>query len=120
MKTTLGKMTPQLLGMMFKKTGTVRYPFVSAKVPDTFRGALKFNGDLCVGCKLCERVCPCGALKIEKVDETSEERRFKATLRMDKCIFCGQCVDSCNKSALENTSCFELASPDKASLTVEI
>ena len=112
----LGKMVPYLLNMMTKKTNTVLYPFVGAQVPDRFRGTLKFHGDKCVGCKICERVCPADALDIVKTGD----KAYKAVLRLDECIFCGQCVDSCNKDALENTAVFELASSDKASLTVEI
>lgn len=112
----LGKMVPYLLGMLVKKTDTVMYPATPAKVADNFRGALKFDSEKCVGCKLCMRVCPSNAITIEKVGE----KQFKATVQLDKCIYCGQCVDSCNKDALENTTRFELASPDKASLKVDI
>lgn len=113
---TLGRMVPYLLSMLGKKADTELYPAVPAQVPDRFRGALKFHGELCVGCRLCVRVCPADALEIEKIGE----KQFKAVLQMDKCIFCGQCVDSCNKKALENTQAFELASGDKASLKVDI
>ena len=85
-------------------------------MPDKFRGALKFCAENCIGCRICERICPTDAIHIEKI----EEKRFKAIVRLDKCIFCGQCVDSCPKDALENTARFELASHDKASLKVEI
>ena len=112
----LGKMVPYLINMMTKKTNTVLYPFVSAQVPDRFRGSLKFHGEKCIGCRICERVCPADALDIVKV----ADKTFKAELFLDKCIFCGQCVDSCNKDALENTPSFELASSDKASLKVDI
>lgn len=113
---TLGRMVPYLLGMMTQKTDTVLYPAVQAEVPDKFRGALKFNAERCVGCKLCMRVCPANAITIEKV----ADKQFKAIVQLDKCIYCGQCVDSCNKDALENTTSFELASADKESLKVEI
>ncbi len=112
----LGKMVPYLMKMLMKKSDTVLYPAVPAKVADNFRGALKFDSEKCVGCKLCMRVCPSDAITIEKV----ADKQFKATVRLDKCIYCGQCVDSCNKDALHNTDRFELASHDKASLKVDI
>jgi formate hydrogenlyase subunit 6/NADH:ubiquinone oxidoreductase subunit I len=34
------------------------------------------------------------------------------------CIFCGECVDNCAFKALEMTKNFELATPDKNTLTM--
>jgi len=42
----------------------------------------------CSGCKLCERVCPAGA--IEMVEK-------KAAIDDDRCIDCQRCIDRCNK-----------------------
>lgn len=113
-----GKMVPYLLSMLVKKPSTIKYPFVKAEVAKDFRGALKFDKEKCIGCKICTRVCPSNAIEIEKVAD--KEKEFKAIVLMDKCIFCGQCVDSCPKKALENTKEFELASLDRKSLKKEI
>jgi len=112
----LSKIALDLVRMLWKKSNTIKYPYVQAEVPQSFRGALKYNAALCTGCKLCERVCPADAIVIEKV----ADKQFKATVHMDKCIFCGQCVDSCRRKSLENTVDFELATSDKASLKVDI
>ena len=111
-----GRIVPYLLSMLIKKPNTIKYPFVPAVVVDNFRGALKFDKEKCIGCKICERVCPSDAIEIEKV----ADKQFKAIVLMDKCIFCGQCVDSCPKDALENTKTFELASLNRESMRVEI
>ena len=117
-----GAMVPLMLGMFVKKADTNLYPAIQANVADRFRGMLAFDAGLCVGCKLCQKVCPTDALIIEKIENPGETegKRFSAVVQLDKCIFCGQCVDTCHKKALRNTSDFELACGDKNSLTVEL
>ena len=117
-----GAMVPLMLGMFVKKAETSLYPAIHANVADRFRGMLAFDAELCVGCKLCEKVCPTDAIKIDKIDKTEEagEKRFTAVVQLDKCIFCGQCVDTCRKDALRNTCNFELANSDKDALTVKL
>ena len=115
-RSRIGSMVPSMLGMLVKKADTERYPVEKAHTDERFRGRLAFDAGLCVGCKLCQRVCPSDAIVIEK----TEDGAFRAIVRLDKCIFCGQCVESCRKGALRNTTDFELASGDKGSLTVEL
>lgn len=114
-----GRMIPLLMKMLVKKPDTVLYPKVEAKVPENFRGALEFEKDKCIGCKICERVCPTRAIEIEKTeDETG--KKFTAYVLMDHCIFCGQCTDSCPKKALHNTENFELARLSTDEMRVKI
>lgn len=48
----------------------------------------RVDEDKCTGCKLCESVCPAGA--IEMVANM-------ATINADRCIDCQRCIDRCNK-----------------------
>ena len=86
-----GKILPQALKNLFSKPATVSYPAVKEEIFATFRGKLGYNAEECIGCMSCKRDCPTGAIEIEKV----ADKEFKAILHVDKCVFCGQCVDSC-------------------------
>ena len=118
-KKVTGSMLPYMMKMLVHKPDTIAYPLEPAKVAHRFRGALKFDREKCIGCKICMRVCPATAIEIEKIPDI-EEKKFKAIVSMDKCIFCGQCVESCPKNALENTEAFELATLNRDSLKKEI
>ena len=101
----VGKMAKQVLSSIGKKVATVRYPFVKVRMPENFRGRIKFYPEKCFGCKLCMKDCPSNAIIINKVGD----KQFEAEFRLDKCIYCAQCVLSCKKDALEATQEFELA-----------
>ena len=109
-----GKMIIQVLQSLFKKPATSHYPFVKHPMPKNFRGKLRFHPEKCIGCKICMRDCPSGAITIRPVGE----KKFEAVIDLDKCIYCAQCVDSCPRKALEATSEFELAQLDHKKLTV--
>ena len=100
-----GKMASQLIRSLFKKPATMNYPAQKSPMPEGFRGRLKFIPEKCIGCKMCMRDCPTGAIEIKKVGE----KKFEAHINLGKCIYCGQCVDSCLKKALEITGEYELA-----------
>ncbi len=100
-----GKMASTLIKSLFKKPATMNYPAQKSPMPAGFRGKLKFNPEKCIGCKMCMRDCPTGAIEIVKVGE----KKFEAHINLGKCIYCGQCVDSCLKKALEITGEYELA-----------
>jgi formate hydrogenlyase subunit 6/NADH:ubiquinone oxidoreductase subunit I len=111
-----GKMLPQAMKSLFRKPATIKYPLQKAYIPKGFRGKLTFDPSACVGCKLCTKDCPSHAIEILPAAEGG----FKAVVHLDKCIYCGQCADSCRKGALHCTNEFELAAFNRGSLTVEI
>ncbi len=109
-----GKIAKLLIKTFFKKPITGNYPADGSGMPEGFRGKLKFNPSACIGCKMCMRDCPSGAIEIRKTGE----KQFEAEVNLARCIYCGQCVDSCLKKALEITADFELAKLDPAQLKV--
>jgi formate hydrogenlyase subunit 6/NADH:ubiquinone oxidoreductase subunit I len=109
-----GRMLGEALRHVARKPATTAYPAVPAVSPPDFRGKIRFSGEKCTGCKLCEKDCPSHAILINKVGE----KRYEAVFELDRCIYCGQCVDSCNRDSLEITPEFELAALNRAALRI--
>jgi formate hydrogenlyase subunit 6/NADH:ubiquinone oxidoreductase subunit I len=110
-----GKMIAEVLESLFKKPATSSYPFgPKTGMPKDFRGKLKFTPEKCIGCKMCMRDCPSGAITIKPAGE----KKFLAEIDLAKCVYCAQCVDSCPKKALEATGEFELAQLEHGKLKV--
>jgi len=112
----IGAIMPQALKNLLHKPATLSYPNNREDVFTDVRGKLVFDASKCVGCKLCVRDCPAKAIEIEKV----ADKQFKAVVSLDRCLFCGQCVDSCNRCALKCTNEFELADLKREDMKVEV
>ncbi|MDI9346967.1 MAG: NADH-quinone oxidoreductase subunit NuoI [Methylacidiphilales bacterium] len=98
---------------LFKGKSTIYYPEEKTPLSPRFRGlhALRTysNGEeRCIGCKLCESVCPALAITIDTVQRDDGTRR---TTRYDidlfKCIYCGFCEEACPVDAIVETNIFE-------------
>ena len=107
-------MTAEVLRHLTLKPATLPYPMQPRVMPPNFRGKLVFHPERCTGCKLCQKDCPAEAVEIRKV----ADKQFEAHFRFDHCIYCAQCVDSCNRDAIESTPEFELAVLDRSTLSV--
>lgn len=90
---------------LFKLPVTQEYPEKKRVLPDTFRGKPVVKN--CCACRVCERVCPSGAINICK-----NEEKISFTIDLKKCIFCGNCTYYCPKGAIKMSKDYELASSD--------
>jgi len=102
------------LRALFKKPVTVQYltkPGEMVPVPERFRGKIIYNKNSCIGCLLCIRTCPSGAIT------ATAERKVK--FDVTRCVFCGQCMETCPKKAITLSSNFEMVVYEKEELTVQ-
>ncbi len=90
------------LKYFFKPKVTVQYPEEETPVSPRFRGMLALrrypNGEeRCIGCKLCEAVCPAQAIFIEAEPRADDGTRRTTRYDIDvfKCINCGFCEEAC-------------------------
>ncbi len=98
---------------MWRRKATVQYPEEKTPFSPRFRAlhALRryANGEeRCIGCKLCEAVCPALAITIdchERNDGTRRTTRYDIDLT--KCIFCGFCEEACPVDAIVETPIHE-------------
>ena len=107
---------------MFARKITVQFPEEKTPQGYRFRGlhALRryANGEeRCIGCKLCEAVCPALAIKIEVAERDDGTRRTtQYDIDLTKCIFCGFCEESCPVDAIVETRIFEYHGEKKGDL----
>ena len=98
---------------LFKRPVTLEYPEKKVELNDKFRGKIKVKG--CIGCGICVKVCPSGAICFEK-DASGKVHSYKVDLK--KCIFCGNCKFYCPVKAISMTKEYELATADKTNLVL--
>ena len=107
---------------LFRRKITVLYPEQKTPISPRFRGlhALRRypNGEeRCIGCKLCEAVCPAMAITIETAERGDGTRRTtRYDIDMAKCIFCGFCEESCPVDSIVETRIFEFHGDKRSDL----
>jgi Ni,Fe-hydrogenase III small subunit/ferredoxin len=92
---------------------TIGYPDAPATAPGRFRGAPQFNFEHWRDARPAAEACPTEAISI--VDSDNSRR---VTVDYGLCIFCGQCAEANNDSAIAITQQFELATRQRGDLVL--
>jgi Ni,Fe-hydrogenase III small subunit/Pyruvate/2-oxoacid:ferredoxin oxidoreductase delta subunit len=80
-------------------TGMITENYDAAKPPARSRGEVK-RGGRCANCSSCSAACPTGAIRHDSGDLIIDHRA---------CIFCGNCIEECERGALQQTGNYNLA-----------
>jgi NADH-quinone oxidoreductase subunit I len=130
--TEIGVIVRAVLGAMrmtfvnfFRKPVTVHYPDVTRAYPDRYRGllALVYEKDTgeeaCIGCRLCEFVCPPAVIKVEMLKGEKRNYAKTFTLELYACEFCELCVQVCPTDAIVMTRSFDMATSDRREMLLD-
>jgi len=109
----------------FRKPITVHYPDKPRTYPNRYRGLLALTYDKetgeenCIGCRLCEYVCPPAVIKVEMLK--AEKRNFAKTFTLElyACEFCELCVQVCPTDAIIMMKSFDLATSDRREMLLD-
>jgi NADH-quinone oxidoreductase subunit I len=116
----------RITGMnLFRKPVTVHYPEKPRTYPDRYRGLLALTYDPatgaenCIGCRLCEFICPPAVIKVEMLKSTGRNYAKTFSLELYACEFCELCVQVCPTDAIVMTKSFDMATTDRRELLMD-
>ena len=110
-----------------RKPFTIQYPEERAKQHPRFRGEeFVWYEERCTGCASCAKYCPLGIIKIETspsgtmIPEGGKYRLEVFDIELQRCMFCGLCVEACPYDALFMGSGFEQGQYSRKNMVITI
>jgi NADH-quinone oxidoreductase subunit I len=110
---------------LFRKPITVHYPDKERQYPSRYRGllALTYDKDTgeenCIGCRLCEYVCPPAVIKVEMLKAEKRNYAKTFTLELYACEFCELCVQVCPTDAIVMMKSFDMPTADRREMLLD-
>jgi NADH-quinone oxidoreductase subunit I len=108
---------------------TIQYPDQKYLLPKRSRTRHRLTkredgSPRCVGCMMCETVCPARCIYIvaeDHPDPNIEKRPKSFDIDLGKCVFCGFCVEACPEDAIRmDTKIIDLASYSRDGMKLDI
>lgn len=108
-------LTPHLLRRLLRRRETIRYPAGPLELPEAYQGQVAVEIVACVGCGVCERICPASALQVER----TEGGGVRVVLLHDRCATCGLCAQECPRQAIRMIPSFAPSATSRSQLRTE-
>jgi formate hydrogenlyase subunit 6/NADH:ubiquinone oxidoreductase subunit I len=103
-----------LLENLGKRPSTILYPAGKEEIIEGTRTKVKWEINKCIGCSLCEKICPGFAISLLGSGKRSEIKYY-----VSRCIFCGECMEVCPTQAIQASTDPKYVYSKKEDMTIE-
>ena len=103
------------LNNLFSKPSTENFPAEPVAAKPKYRGRIAYDGDKCINCGMCVKVCSPAAITRTPVD-TPDGQDITYEFDLTSCTFCGMCQDFCDNDAIKLTDDYLMVATDPEEL----